>query len=93
MMSNYISCVREFLILTRTWFVFDLTSKIGYDIREPTWLMGRSRISQSHHKTRSYLNRDIASNGTTLPTNDEKGLGHRLHALGIGLLPKVRPSR
>jgi hypothetical protein len=25
-------CVREFLILTRTWFAFDLPSKIGCDI-------------------------------------------------------------
>jgi hypothetical protein len=25
-------CVREFLILARTWFTFDLPSKIGCDI-------------------------------------------------------------
>jgi hypothetical protein len=25
-------CVREFLILARTWFVFGLPSKTGYDI-------------------------------------------------------------
>jgi hypothetical protein len=25
-------CVREFLILTRTWFTFGLPSKTGYDI-------------------------------------------------------------
>jgi hypothetical protein len=27
-------CVREFLILTRTWFAFGLPSKIGCDSRE-----------------------------------------------------------
>jgi hypothetical protein len=32
-------CVREFLILARTWFVFDLPSKTGCDTGEPPPLL------------------------------------------------------
>jgi hypothetical protein len=32
MMSNYVRCVRDFLILARIWFTFGLPSKTGCDI-------------------------------------------------------------
>jgi hypothetical protein len=54
-------CIREFLILARTWFAFDLSFKTGYDSPAPqshsrkTLPKGTGKLGQEAHTVTRHM--------------------------------------